>query len=61
MPQVRNRLLLLLSSKKASEILSVEGKKTLSNEIVAQIKQPFVAQGPQQSVSDVFFTSFVVQ
>lgn len=61
MPQVRNRLLLLLSGKKAGEILSVEGKKKLSAEIVEQVKQPFTPQGPSPEVSDVFFTSFVVQ
>lgn len=61
MPQVRNRLLLLLSSKKAAEILTVEGKKKLSGEIVAQMKQPFTPGGPSPEVSDVYFTSFVVQ
>lgn len=61
MPQVRNRLLLLLSSKKPAEILSVEGKKKLSADIVAQVRQPFTAGGPKPEVSDVFFTSFVVQ
>lgn len=61
MPQVRNRLLLLLSSKKASEILTVEGKKKLSSEIVEAIQHPFTPHGPNPEVSDVFFTSFVVQ
>lgn len=61
MPQVRNRLLLLLSGKKAADILSVQGKKTLATEIMEQIKQPFTPQGPRPEVSDVFFTSFVVQ
>jgi flagellar protein FliL len=61
MPHVRNRLLLLLSSKKAGEILSMEGKKKLSAEIVEQIRQPFTPQGPSPEVSNVFFTSFVVQ
>ena len=61
MPQARNRLLLLLSSKKSSEILSVEGKKKLAADIVTQLKQPFTPQGPQPGVTDVFFTSFVVQ
>lgn len=61
MPQVRNRLLLLLSSKKASEILTVEGKKKLSAEIVEQLRQPFTAHGAKPEVSDVYFTSFVVQ
>lgn len=61
MPQIRNRLLLLLSSKKAVEILSVEGKQKLSAEILEQVRQPFVKAGPKPKVSGVFFTSFVVQ
>ncbi|MGE5622113.1 MAG: flagellar basal body-associated protein FliL [Bacillota bacterium] len=61
MPQVRNRLLLLLSSKKPAEILTVEGKKQLSKEIVETIGKPFTPHGPKPEVSDVFFTSFVVQ
>lgn len=61
MPQVRNRLLLLLSSKKASEIITVEGKKKLSEEIIAQIKLPFTPKAAPQGVTGVFFTSFVIQ
>lgn len=61
MPLVRSRLLLLLSSKKASEISGVEGKKKLSDEIIAQVKQPFLPQGTPQAVTGVFFTSFVIQ
>ena len=61
MPQVRSRLLLLLSSKKASELASTEGKKTLSEEIIAQVNQPFATGAPPQEVTGVFFTSFIVQ
>ena len=61
MPQVRSRLLLLLSSKDASEILSAEGKEKLVNEIIEKVAQPFVPKGEPQKVSGVFFTSFVVQ
>jgi len=61
MPQVRSRVLLLLSGKKASEISSVEGKKKLADEIMAQIKQPFAPTGASISATNVFFTSFVIQ
>ena len=61
MPLVRSRLLLLLSSKKASELTSAEGKKKLQDEIIAAIKQPFAPQSPPQGVTGVFFTSFVIQ
>jgi flagellar FliL protein len=60
-PQARSRLLLLLSGKKASDISSVEGKKKLAEEIVAQLKIPFTPGGPSLDVRDVFFTSFVIQ
>lgn len=61
MPHVRSRILLLLSSKKASEILTVEGKTKLAEEIINIFKQPFTPQGPTVKVSSVLFTSFVVQ
>ena len=61
MPLVRSRILMLLSTKKASELGSAEGKKKLQDEIIAQIKQPFAPQSPPQQVSGVFFTSFVIQ
>jgi flagellar FliL protein len=61
LPEVRSRLLLLLSSKKASEILTVEGKKQLAADIAAQIKDSFSDKAAKPEISDVFFTSFVVQ
>ncbi|MFZ6872729.1 flagellar basal body-associated protein FliL [Undibacterium sp. Di27W] len=61
MPQVRSRLLLLLSSKDSTEILSAEGKEKLVSDIIEKVAQPFTAKGEPQKVSGVFFTSFVVQ
>ena len=61
MPKVRSRVLLLLSGKKASEISSVEGKHQLATEIITSLKQPFVDKGEAPLVSDVLFTSFIIQ
>ena len=61
MPQVRSRLLVLLSSKHAAEINTPAGKKALGAEIAAAVNQPFTPAGKKQEVSDVFFTSFVIQ
>ena len=61
MPEVRNRLLMLLTSKKGSEITSIEGKKQLSREISAQLEQPFTAGVKLHQAPGVFFTSFVIQ
>jgi len=61
MPKVRSRLLLLLSSKKASDINTPEGKQQLSAEIMEQVRAPFDERGPQQDVTEVLFTSFIIQ
>jgi flagellar protein FliL len=61
MPQVRSRLLTLLSSKKASEIKSVDGKRKLSEEIVAQVKLPFAKGAAVQEIDGVSFTDLVIQ
>jgi flagellar FliL protein len=61
MPKVRNRVLLLLSSKKASEISTPEGKRRLQAEIIAALRQPFIDKGAPQQVSDLLFISFIIQ
>ncbi len=61
MPLVRNRVLMVLTSKKSSEISSMDGKKALGKELVTLVNQPFTAGAKPQKISDVFFTSFVIQ
>ncbi|MGV7209046.1 flagellar basal body-associated protein FliL [Oxalobacteraceae bacterium A2-2] len=61
MPIVRNRMLLLLSSKHASELNTPEGKQKLAEEIVTKLREPFEARGSPQEVDDVLFTSFIIQ
>ena len=61
MARVRSRVLLLLSNKKASELSTVEGKNILAKEIIAEVKKPFAAGAPAQEVTDVLFTSFIIQ
>ena len=61
MAKVRSRVLLLLSGKKASEINTVEGKQQLAGEIKAAVQVPFDEDGEEQDVSDVLFTSFIIQ
>ncbi len=60
-PQVKSRLILLLSSKDAAELLTPEGKDKLITEIIEQVNVPFEPKGEPQKVSGVFFTSFIVQ
>ena len=61
MAKVRSRVLLLLSGKKASEINTIEGKQQLAGEILAVVKEPFSKKADEQEVSDVLFTSFIIQ
>ena len=61
MPKVRSRILLLLSSKHASEINTPAGKEQLSKEIMAKIAEPFEEGGEKQDVTEVLFTAFIIQ
>lgn len=61
MPEVRNRILLLLSGKEASQITAIDGKKKLAAELLAEINQPFNEGGAGHAVESVLFTSFVIQ
>ena len=61
MPQVRDRILILLTSKHGTEITTPEGKQQLSGEIIKRMNEPFSAGEKPQKVSSVFFTSFVIQ
>ena len=61
MAKVRSRMLLLLSSKRAEDLKSPEGKVQLAREIIAQLKEPFEDRGEPQGIEDVLFTSFIIQ
>ncbi|HRH12889.1 MAG TPA: flagellar basal body-associated protein FliL [Azonexus sp.] len=61
MPEIRNRVLLLLSSKKASDITTLEGKQALSAELMHEISQPLAGSAQAKGVESVLFTSFVIQ
>lgn len=61
MPQVRNRILMVLTSKLPSEIADMDGKKTLSAEITEQVNEPYTQGGKPLQFSEAFFTSFVIQ
>lgn len=61
MPAIRDRILMMLSSKQASQINTLEGKQQLSKELLEEINKPLTEHGKPQKVKGVFFTSFVIQ
>jgi flagellar FliL protein len=61
MPELRSRILLILTSKKASELTTVEGKNALITEITEQLQKPFSGSETEQKITGVYLTSFIIQ
>ena len=65
MPKLRNDLTLLLSSKKASDLISSEGKTRLAAEIKEKMNDVLDPAGKGKKndwpVKEVLFTSFIIQ
>ncbi|MBA2779524.1 flagellar basal body-associated protein FliL [Billgrantia kenyensis] len=61
MPQVRSRLLMLISGKQANELTSPEGKRRLGEEVIAVLSEPLTQPQPSLDIRDVLFTEFIVQ
>ncbi len=60
MPEIRNHLLLLLSSKRPSELLTTQGKMQLADEILRDVRKP-IPEPLRPHIAAVYFTSFVIQ
>lgn len=58
MPQIRDSILLLLTSKSYADISTMAGKLRLRNEVLKNINRALIGKG---SVHAVYFTEFVVQ
>ena len=67
MPQLRSRILLLLASKSAEELLTNEGKLRLEDDLIRQAEMPYNHEEPtpkeaeERRILGVFFTSFMIQ
>lgn len=66
MPKLRNDITMILSTKKASELVTKEGKEKLAQEIRAQMNSVVEApaakgKASQEAVKEVLFTSFIIQ
>ena len=65
MPRVRNNLTMILSSKKASELLTTEGKEQLAKDIKNEVNKILSPDSkgnpPEGPVLSVLFTSFIIQ
>ena len=61
LPEVRSRVLNTLSNREAESLATSEDKIRLSGEIMQSLSQPFGPNTPQQKISSVMFTTFMLQ
>ena len=61
LPEVRSRILLLLSHQEQSALQTEEGKTALSAEIKQVLKPPFAPGLPEQDVADILYTTFILR
>lgn len=61
LPEVRSRLLMLLSRQEAGQLASEQGKQQLVAQIKDVLSPPLVKGQPKQVVSDVLFTAFILR
>jgi len=61
LPEVRSRVLSILSNREADSLTTQEGKAKLSGEIMTSLSQPFAPNLPKQTMTGVMFTSFMLQ
>ena len=57
LPQIRNIVLMTLPNKKYNDIYTLEGKDALRSELIGQFNNLL----PPESITNIFFTEFVVQ
>jgi len=61
MPVLRDRILNLLTTKDAESLKTVDGKLSLSKEIIKEANKSYGKQTQKLEIQGVFFTSFVIQ
>ena len=61
MPELRSRVLMLLSNRPPESLVSPEDKTKLAEEIQTALNAPLSAALPQQGITGVSFNTFVVQ
>ncbi len=61
MPEVRSRILMVLSSQSPTAVQTQQGKTDMANAIKQAVNRPFSPMPDGQYVTDVLYTAFVVQ
>jgi len=61
MPVIRNKILMLLSSKRPSEIATPEGKQKLVEELVMAARQSVPGATPERGIESAMLSAMVIQ
>lgn len=61
LPEVRSRVLMVLSNRESESLVTPENKAQLVAELMAALNQPFAPNLPPQKISRVMFTTFMLQ
>lgn len=60
-PLIRNNLLVVISNRDYKALMSADGKETLRNEALKEVRKILKKEAPDTEVEDLLFTSFIVQ
>ena len=61
LPVIRNRILLLLSSKRPSDLASPAGKAQLVEEVTGAVRESIPGTTPQRGIVQAYLGAFVIQ
>lgn len=61
MPQLRSRLLMLLSGQDSTALISSAGKQKLADDIAEMLSHSLAKPQPELAIDEVLFTEFIVQ
>jgi flagellar FliL protein len=61
LPVIRNRILLLLSAKRPSDIASPEGKANLVADVTAAVRESIPGSTPERGIVQAYIGAFVIQ
>jgi flagellar FliL protein len=61
LPVIRNRILLLLSAKRPSELAGAEGKQKLVTELVSAARESIPGDTPNRGITGAYLGAFVIQ
>lgn len=60
-PMIRNNLLMAISAKGSKNLMTIEGKEALRDEMLKVVSEVMEKMTKKNKVTNVFFTSFVMQ